>query len=101
MVSTTSTYVPDALDTLRDSFALHLAATRSPSTSRIYLSALDGLRRRLADRMPTARAGPSRAYSPDDAGRVNVAVNLAQGRLPATVVHDGLREILTASRLRR
>jgi len=58
MVATTSTYVPDALDTLRDSFALHLAATRSPSTSRIYLSALDGLRRYLSENgMPTtARA---------------------------------------------
>jgi len=58
MAAATSTYVPDALDTLRDSFALHLAATRSASTGRIYLSALDGLRRFLAaSGMPTtARA---------------------------------------------
>ena len=58
MAATTSVYVPDALDTLRDSFALHLAATRSQSTIRIYLAALDGLRRYLtANGMPTtARA---------------------------------------------
>jgi len=55
---TTSTYAPDALDTLRDSFALHLDATRSDKTSRIYLSALDALVRHLqANGMPTgARA---------------------------------------------
>src|SRR6266542_928108 len=58
MAAATSVYVPDALDTLRDSFALHLSATRAPSTSRIYLSVLDGLRRYLTDNgMPTtARA---------------------------------------------
>jgi integrase len=40
---TTSTYVPDALASLRDSFALHLDATRAPKTSTIYLAALDSL----------------------------------------------------------
>jgi site-specific recombinase XerD len=39
----TSTYAPDALDTLRDSFELHLDATRKPKTTRIYLAALDAL----------------------------------------------------------
>jgi site-specific recombinase XerD len=40
---TTSTHAPDALSSLRDSFALHLDATRSSKTTRIYLAALDGL----------------------------------------------------------
>ena len=55
---TTGTYAPDALTTLRDSFALHLEATRAPNTARIYLAALDGLIRHLdATGMPTgARA---------------------------------------------
>src|SRR5690349_366259 len=48
-------YAPDALTSLRDSFSLHLQATRAPSTSRIYLSALDALIRHLeANGMPTA-----------------------------------------------
>ena len=34
---------PDALSSLRESFALHLDATRRPKTTRIYLAALDGL----------------------------------------------------------
>jgi hypothetical protein len=38
---TASTYVPDALASLRDSFSLHVDATRAPNTSRIYLAALD------------------------------------------------------------
>jgi site-specific recombinase XerD len=38
-----STRAPDALSSLRDSFELHLAADRSPKTSRIYLAALDRL----------------------------------------------------------
>ena len=51
---TVSTYVPDALDTLRDSFALHLDATRKSKTSRIYLAALDALIAHLkANGMPT------------------------------------------------
>ena len=39
----TVTRVPDHIGSLRDSFALHLEATRQPSTARIYLAALDGL----------------------------------------------------------
>jgi site-specific recombinase XerD len=35
--------VPDHIASLRDSFALHLEATRQPSTTRIYLDALDRL----------------------------------------------------------
>jgi len=51
---TVSAYVPDALDTLRDSFALHLDATRKSKTSRIYLAALDALIAHLkANGMPT------------------------------------------------
>jgi site-specific recombinase XerD len=54
----TSTYSPDALASLRDSFALHLDATKAPKTSVIYLGALDSLLRHLqANGMPTgARA---------------------------------------------
>src|SRR4051794_24381468 len=39
----TATHVPDHVASLRDSFELHLQATRQPSTTRIYLAALDGL----------------------------------------------------------
>lgn len=55
---TTSTYTPDALASLRDSFALHLHATKAPKTSDIYLAALDSLMDHLAAQgMPTtARA---------------------------------------------
>ncbi len=61
--STTSVYVPDALHTLRDSFALHLAATRAPKTSRIYLAALDALIRHLgAAGMPTAARAVRREH---------------------------------------
>lgn len=50
----TATRVPDHISSLRDSFALHLEATRQPSTTRIYLDALDGLIRHLdANGMPT------------------------------------------------
>jgi site-specific recombinase XerD len=51
-------YAPDALANLRDSFALHLDATRAPKTTRIYLAALDSLIAHLEARcMPTdARA---------------------------------------------
>lgn len=54
----TVAYAPDALHTLRDSFALHLSASRSDSTQRIYLNALDRLIAHLeANGMPTgARA---------------------------------------------
>src|SRR5262245_50890347 len=56
--TTTSAYAPDALASLRDSFALHLDATRSDKTARIYLAALDALIAHLeANGMPTtARA---------------------------------------------
>lgn len=48
-------YAPDSLTSLRESFALHLAASRSPKTSRIYLAALDALTRHLAAAgMPTS-----------------------------------------------
>jgi site-specific recombinase XerD len=40
---TTATRMPDHISTLRDSFSLHLEATRAKSTTRIYLDALDGL----------------------------------------------------------
>lgn len=50
----TATRVPDHVASLRDSFALHLEATRTPSTTRIYLAALDGLLAHLeANGMPT------------------------------------------------
>lgn len=50
----TATRAPDHVSSLRDSFALHLEATRQPSTARIYLDALDGLIRHLeANGMPT------------------------------------------------
>ena len=53
-----TTHGLDALSSLRDSFALHLSATRSEKTARIYLAALDALIRHLeAKAMPTgARA---------------------------------------------
>lgn len=52
------THELDALSSLRDSFALHLSATRSDKTARIYLAALEALLRHLeAKGMPTgARA---------------------------------------------
>ena len=55
---TTSTYVPDPQASLRDSFSLHLDATRAATTSRIYLAALDSLIAHLTTTgMPlTARA---------------------------------------------
>jgi site-specific recombinase XerD len=63
MVTNTSTYAPDALASLRDSFALHLDATRAASTSRIYLSALDGLIVHLtANGMPTAARAVRREH---------------------------------------
>lgn len=55
---TTIAYASDSLAALRESFSLHLAASRSPQTSRIYLAALDRLIAHLeANGMPTgARA---------------------------------------------
>jgi site-specific recombinase XerD len=55
----TTVYAPDALSSLRESFALHLAPPRySPKTRAIYLAALDGVIRYLEEQgMPTgARA---------------------------------------------
>ncbi len=60
---TTSTYAPDAIASLRDSFALHLGHVRSPKTARIYLAALDGLIRHLeANGMPTAARSVRREH---------------------------------------
>ncbi len=57
------TYAPDSLASLRDSFALHLDATRAPKTSRIYLAALDALIRHLgAQGMPTAARAVRREH---------------------------------------
>jgi site-specific recombinase XerD len=59
----TSTKTPDAITSLRDSFALHLAADRSPKTSAIYLQALDKLIRHLeAKGMPTSTRGVRREH---------------------------------------
>jgi len=63
MVTGTSTYAPDALVTLRESFALHLDASRSDKTAKIYLAALDALIRHLqAVGMPTAARGVKREH---------------------------------------
>lgn len=59
----TVTYAPDALHTLRESFALHLDASRSDSTQRIYLAALDRLIGHLeANGMPTAARAVKREH---------------------------------------
>ena len=58
-----STYAPDALTSLRDSFALHLDATRAPKTTRIYIAALDALIVHLATNgMPTAARAVRREH---------------------------------------
>jgi site-specific recombinase XerD len=60
---TTDTYAPDALTSLRESFALHLDATRAPKTARIYLDALTNLIDHLeAHGMPTAARGVRREH---------------------------------------
>jgi len=59
----TSAYVPDALHTLRESFALHLDATRADKTARIYLAALDALIAHLgAHGMPTGARSVKREH---------------------------------------
>ena len=59
----TVAYAPDALDTLRDSFSLHLEASRSKATQRIYLAALDRLIEFLdANGMPTAARAVKREH---------------------------------------
>jgi site-specific recombinase XerD len=63
VVSRTVTYVPDALASLRESFALHLDATRKPKTARIYLDALDNLIAHLSGKgMPTAARAVRREH---------------------------------------
>jgi site-specific recombinase XerD len=63
MTPTATRYAPDALLTLRDSFALHLDASRTSSTRRIYLNALDRLIRHLeAHGMPTAARSVKREH---------------------------------------
>lgn len=60
---TTRTLAPDALSTLRDSFALHLEATRAKNTTRIYLFALDKLAAHLAAHgMPSGVRGIRREH---------------------------------------
>jgi hypothetical protein len=57
------TVTPDALTSLRESFALQLDATRKPKTARIYLDALDNLIRHLgAHGMPVAARGVRREH---------------------------------------
>ncbi len=54
---------PDALTSLRDSFALHLDATRAPKTSRIYVGTLDLLIAHLkAAGMPSNARGVRREH---------------------------------------
>lgn len=61
--SATTPYAPDALTSLRDSFALHLSASRSTSTQRIYLDALDRLVTFLeAHGMPTGARSVKREH---------------------------------------
>ncbi len=63
MVSASPTYSPDALGSLRDSFALHLSATRAQKTTTIYLAALDSLLRHLeANGMPTSAGAVRREH---------------------------------------
>jgi|ERR1035437_9746343 integrase/recombinase XerC len=59
----TSTRTLDAISSLRDSFELHLAADRSPKTSKIYLQALDHLIAHLeASGMPTGTRAVRREH---------------------------------------
>lgn len=60
---TTTSYAPDALTSLRESFALHLDATRAKKTARIYLDALDSLIRHLeANGRPVTARGVRREH---------------------------------------
>jgi site-specific recombinase XerD len=60
MVTDTSVYSPDALGSLRESYSLHLSATKAPRTRDTYLAALDSLIAHLeANGMPL-RAGAVR-----------------------------------------
>ncbi len=58
-----TTYTPDALPALRDSFALHLHATRAPKTGSIYVGSLDGfIAYLLANGMPMTAGGVRREH---------------------------------------
>lgn len=59
----TAPYAPDALTSLRESFALHLDATRATKTARIYLDALDNLITHLESHgMPMTAGGVRREH---------------------------------------
>ena len=63
MAIATTLYAPDGLTRLRESFALHLDATRASKTARIYLDALDNLIAHLARTgMPTAARAVRREH---------------------------------------
>lgn len=63
MPSRSGPQAADALDSLRESFALHLDATRMPKTRRIYLDALDNLIAHLAAKgMPTTARAVKREH---------------------------------------
>lgn len=60
MGSASATYAPDALASLRESYALHLSATRAPRTRDAYLAALDSLLGHLAAKGMPLTAGAIR-----------------------------------------
>ena len=63
MGSASTTYAPDALASLRESYALHLDATRAPRTRDVYLAALDSLRSHFeANGMPLTAAAIRREH---------------------------------------
>lgn len=62
-MTTVTAYLPDALRSLRESFGLHLSASRSEKTTRIYLAALDRLIAHLEARgMPTGATAIRREH---------------------------------------
>ena len=63
MTVATIVRTPDDLASLRDSFALHLDATRQPATRRTYLAALDALIAYLTEHgMPTSAGAVRREH---------------------------------------
>ncbi len=63
MGSASVTYSPDALASLRESDSLHLDATRSPETWRIYAAALDSFPGHLrANGMPPTAGAVRREH---------------------------------------
>lgn len=63
MGSASATYSPDALGSLRDSFSLHLSATRAPRTRDAYLASLDSLLAHLvANGMPLTAGAVRREH---------------------------------------